>query len=144
MHLSGAIIWVLLPAFLIFYIAFPIALVFLFKIVKPIGNCYIIRNFQRYSRIYGKTTAVVKSTDKFRRSSLICYNADDREIHVPVPYYIPHETISIIYKRCKYHTIIVDCPKLYHRVIIKNLITFATIFVSGLLILRIIFNLFRI
>lgn len=133
-HLSGGILPFVILLLIICYVVFPVSLVFLFKIVKPIGNCYIIKNFKKYERTYGKTTAVVKSSDKFSRKSVICYNVGESEILVTVPYYIPHETISVIYIRCKYDKVIVDCPKLQHKAIVKNLITSAILFISGVLI----------
>ncbi|MDE5583680.1 MAG: hypothetical protein K2J08_08245 [Ruminococcus sp.] len=139
MHLSGAMNLVILIVALVIYIMFPIALIFLFKIARPISNCYIIKNFKSDNKDYGKTTAVVKSTDKFCRKSVICYNVGESEILVTVPYYIPHETISVIYMRCKYHKVIVDCPKLQHKAIVKSLITSATIFISGFMICKILF-----
>lgn len=139
MHLSGAINLVVLIVVIMVYILFPIALIFLFKIAKPISNCYIIKNFKPDNKDYGKTTAIVKSTDS--KNSVICYNIGEREIIVTVPYYMPHETISIIYMRCKYHKVIVDCPKLQHKAIARNLITSATIFISGFMICKILFGL---
>ncbi|MDE5557043.1 MAG: hypothetical protein K2J32_05025 [Ruminococcus sp.] len=141
-HLSGGILPFLVLLLIICYVVFPISLVFLFKIVKPIGNCYIIKNFKKYERTYGKTTAVVKSSDKFSRKSVICYNVSEHEIFVTVPYYIPHETISVIYMRCKYNKVFVDCPKLQHKAIVKNLITSAILFILGVLICSITIRVF--
>lgn len=125
---------------IVIYIMFPIALIFLFKIAKPISNCYIIKSFKPDNKDYGETTAIVKSTDS--KNSVICYNVGEREIIVTVPYYIPHETISIIYMKHKYNKFIVDCIKLQHKAIFKNLITSATIFISGFMICKILFGLF--
>ena len=141
-HLSGGILPFLVLLLIICYVVFPVSLVFLFKIVKPIGNCYIIKNFKKYERTYGKTTAVLKSSDKFSIKSVICYNVSEGEILVTVPYYIPHETISVIYMKCKYNKVIVDCPKLQNKAIVKNLITSAIIFISGFMICEILFGLF--
>lgn len=143
MHYSGAINLVLLIVALVIYTMFPIALIFLFKIARPISNCYIIKNFKSDNKDYGKTTAVVKSTDKFCRKSVICYNVGEREIFVTVPYYISHETISVIYMRCRYNKVIVDCPKLQHKAIIKNFIIFTIIFISGFVIVNIMFGLLK-
>lgn len=143
MHYSGAVNLVFLIVALVVYIIFPIALIFLFKIARPISNCYIIKNFKSDNKDYGKTTAVVKSTDKFCRKSVICYNVGEHEILITVPYYIPHETISVIYMRCKYNKVIVDCPKLQHKAIVKNLITFATFVISGFVIVNIMFGLLK-
>ncbi len=96
-----------------------------------------------YNKDYGKTTAVVKSTDKFCRKSVICYNVGEREIFVTVPYYISHETISVIYMRCRYNKVIVDCPKLQHKAIIKNFIISTIIFISGFVIVNIMFGLLK-
>ena len=142
MHLSGATNLVVLIVAIVVYIMFPIALIFLFKIAKPISNYYIIKNFKPDNKDYGKTTAIVKSTDKFLKTSVICYSVGEHEIIVTVPYYIPDETISVIYMKCKYHKVIVDCPKLQHKAIAKNLITSATIFISGFMICKILFGLF--
>lgn len=142
-HLSGGILPFVILLLIICYVVFPVSLVFLFKIVKPIGNCYIIKNFKKYERTYGKTTAVVKPSDKFSGKSVICYNVGEHEILVTVPYYIPHETISVIYMRCKYDKVIVDCPKLQHKAIVKNLVTSAIIFISGFVIVNIMFGLLK-
>ena len=143
MHYSGAVNLVLLIVALVVYIVFPTALIFLFKIARPISSCYIIKNFKSDNKDYGKTTAVVKSTDKFCRKSVICYNVGEHEILVTVPYYIPHETISVIYMRCKYNKVFVDCAKLQHKAIVKNLITSATFFISGFVIVNIMFGLLK-
>ncbi|MDE6679044.1 MAG: hypothetical protein K2K02_08390 [Ruminococcus sp.] len=130
MHYSGAINLIFLIFAIVEYIMFPIALIFLFRIARPISNCHIIKNFRKYERSYGKTTATLYSDHLY-------YTVDKREFSVKLPYYIHQETINVIYMKRKPHKVIVECPELWHKVIVKNLITSATIFISGFVILKI-------
>ena len=114
---------------------FLLSFVFLFKTVKPISNYHIIKNFRKYSGNYAKTTAVVKSTG-ISAETVICYNVGEREISVTVPYCIPHETVSIIYRKCNYNKVIVDCPELWQKAIIKNIIVSVIFFVLWVLLGR--------
>ncbi len=140
MHPSGAMNLVILIVALVEYIIFPIALIFLFKIARPISNCYIIKKFQKYESIYGKTTATLRY---FYGDYLLYYIVDKKEFSVKVPYYIRQETISIIYMKRQPHKVIVECPELWHKVIVKNLITSATFFISGFVIVKIMFGLLK-
>lgn len=137
MHYSGAFGLILLVASLIVYTSWTIALFFLFKIVRPISNCYIIKHFKPDNKTYEKTTATLKY---FYGDYLLHYIVDEREFSVKIPYYIRHETISVIYMKRKPHKVIVDCPELWHKVIVKNLITSATIFISVFLIFKVVFS----
>ncbi|MCM1506270.1 MAG: hypothetical protein NC177_03915 [Ruminococcus flavefaciens] len=127
MHYGDGGLTVCLVILLTMFLPFLLSFIFLFKTVKPISNYHIIKNFQKYSGNYEKTTAVVKSTGNFL--TVICYNIGEREISVIVPYYIPHETVSIIYRKCNYNKVIVDCPELWQKAIVKNLVASAIFFV---------------
>lgn len=126
MHYGDSGLMVISVVLLTMFLPFILSFVSLFKTVKPISNYHIVNNFQKYNKNYAKTTAVVKSTGNYL--TVICYKVGEREISVTVPYYIPHETVRIIYRKSNYNKVIVDCPELWQKAIIKNLIASAIFF----------------
>lgn len=134
MHYGDGGLTIISVILLTMALPFLLSFIFLFKTVKPVSNYHIIKNFQKYNRNYEKTTAVVKSTGN--SATVICYNVGEREISITVPYYISHETVGIIYMKCNYHKVIVDCPELWQMAIIKNLFASAIFFVLFILLSR--------
>lgn len=82
----------------------------------------ITKTFKPKSEVYVKTTAIVKSTDKSRKNSVICYSVGEREFLVTVPYYILQESISVIYRKNTPYDVIPQNPSLTFRKMLKYFI----------------------
>lgn len=77
--------WIVIFSQFVFLVLTIVMFAFLTKAFGQAKKFLITKTFKPKSEVYGKTTAIIKSTDKSRKNSVICYSVDEREFLVTVP-----------------------------------------------------------
>lgn len=123
--------WIVIFSQFVFLVLTIVMFAFLTRAFGQAKKFLITKTFKPKSEVYGKTTAIVKSTDS--KNSVICYSVGEREFFVTVPYYILQESISVIYRKNTPYDVIPQSPPLIFRKMLKYFIlSFASLAVGYL------------
>lgn len=123
--------WIVIFSQFVFLVLTIVMFAFLTRAFGQAKKFLITKTFKPKSEVYGKTTAIVKSTDS--KNSVICYSVGEREFLVTVPYYILQESISVIYRKNTPYDVIPQNPLLIFRKMLKYFIlSFASLAVGYL------------
>lgn len=112
--------WIVIFSQFVFLVLTIVMFAFLTRAFGQAKKFLITKTFKPKSEVYGKTTAIVKSTDS--KNSVICYSVGEREFLVTVPYHILHESISVIYRKNTPYDVIPQNPSLTFRKMLKYFI----------------------